>query len=103
MRHGIGRFTSAPDLHYYRLAQILARQRLHFGRHRRTEQQRLSISRNLVNDTIDLWREAHVEHAVSFIEYQDFQIVEVHIATLDVIDQATRCCNYHVDSATQLT
>ena len=35
----------APDLHDDRLAQILARERLDFRRHRRAEQQRLAVAR----------------------------------------------------------
>ena len=43
--HRVRRLRAPPDLHDDRLAQILSRERLDFGRHRRAEQQRLPVAR----------------------------------------------------------
>ncbi len=47
-----------------------------------------------------IWRtwgdEAHVEHAVGFVEHQYFDHVQVHFAALVEVQQAARCCNQNV-------
>ena len=43
VRHRARRRRAPPDLHHDRLAQVLARERLDLGRHRRAEQQRLAV------------------------------------------------------------
>jgi hypothetical protein len=42
------------------------------------------------DDLFDVVDEAHVEHAVGFVQHQDFQLREVDLARLHVVDQAAR-------------
>jgi hypothetical protein len=85
--HRGGRARAAPHLHHHRLAQVLARQRLDFGRHGGAEEQRLPVARHLLHDAVELRREAHVEHAVGFVEHQRLEVREVHVALLEMVEQ----------------
>jgi hypothetical protein len=67
---------ATSDLHNHRLAQVRSGERLHFRRHRRAEEESLPVGWDLAHDPIELRREPHVEHAVRFIEDQDFEVVE---------------------------
>ena len=67
------------NLYDHGLPKILARKRFNFRRHRRAEQQRLAIARNIVDYSIELWREAHVQHSVRFIEHQEFDVLEIRV------------------------
>ena len=93
---------AAADLHDHRLAQILPRQRVHLGRHRRAEEQRLTIRRDLRDDAIDLRREAHVEHAVRLVQHEHLEVVEHHVLPLEVVDQSARRRDDDVHAAAQL-
>ena len=102
MRHRVRRLRPASDLDDDRLAQILPRQRFDFGRHRRAEEQRLPVARDLRDDAVDLRREAHVEHAVRFVEHQHLEIVEDDVLPLEMVDQSTRRRDDDVDAGAQL-
>src|SRR3546814_11237360 len=52
------------------------------------EQQRLALLRHPVDDALDRRQEAHVEHAVGFVEHQYLDRVELGAAALEVVDQA---------------
>ena len=45
--------------------------------------------------------EAHVEHAVGFVEHQHFDLVEAHGALIDQVEQAAGRGDQHVDAARQ--
>ena len=102
VRHGARCLRAAAHLHDDRLAQILPRQRLDFGRHRGAEQQRLAVARDLGDDAIDLRREAHVEHAIRFVEHEHLEIVEHDVLPLEMIDQPARRRDDDVDAGAQL-
>jgi hypothetical protein len=74
---------------------------LDFGRHRCTEKQRLSVLRHRRHQAVDLRRKSHVEHAVSFVEDQDFQVVEAGVASLEMVDESARRRHNHVHARTQ--
>ena len=59
------------------------------GRHRRGEEQRLALAWASPEDAFDGRAEPDVEHAVGFIEHCDLQVVQVQIAALQKIDDAT--------------
>ena len=103
VRHrGRGRRTPT-DLHHDGLPEILARQRLDFGRHGGAEQQRLTVARHLFDNAVQLRREAHVEHAIRFVEHQRLEIREIDVALLEVIEQSSRRGHHDVDAAAQRT
>jgi hypothetical protein len=101
MRHRIYGLRTKPDLHQERFAEVLACERLDFGGHRCTEEERLPIGRHLTHDLVDLRRESHVEHSVGLVEDENLEIVEDQVLALEVVDQAARRGDDDVDSAAQ--
>ena len=58
-------------------------------RHGGREEQRLPLDRQLGDDFADVVDEAHVEHAVGFVEHEELDLVELQPVALDEIEQAT--------------
>ena len=44
---------------------------------------------------------AHVEHAVSFIEDEDFNLIQLHCILMFQVQQTSRGCHQHINAATQ--
>ena len=76
--------------------------RRNFRRHRRGEEQRLPRERHQLADAFDVGNEAHVEHAVGFVDDKQFDAGEQQPAALGVVEQAAGRCDQHVDAARQL-
>ena len=72
-----------------------------FGRHRRGEEQRLPREGNQFADAFDVGNEAHVEHAVGFVDHQQFNAGEQQAAALGMVEQPAGGCDQHVDAARQ--
>ena len=89
------------DLDQHRRLQELLRDRLDLLRHRRGEEQRLARLRRRRDDAADRRQEAHVEHAIGFVEHQHLQRVEIHVALLHQVDQAAGRGDDDVDAAAQ--
>jgi len=66
-----------------------------------TEQQTLTIARNLFHQVTDDWQEAHVSHLICFVKYCDFNFTEIASATVDQIFETTRCCNNNICTASK--
>ena len=73
-----------------------------FRRHRRGEEQRLPRERDQLADAFDVGNEAHVQHAVGFVDHQQFDAGEQQAAALGMVEQPARGCDQHVDAARQL-
>ena len=73
-----------------------------FGRHRRGEEQRLPRERDHLADAFDVGNEAHVEHAVGFVDHQQFDAGEQEPAAFGVVEQPAGGCDQDVDAARQL-
>ena len=73
-----------------------------FGRHRRGEEQRLPGERHQLADAFDVGNEAHVQHAVGFVDHQQFDAGEQQAAAFGMVEQAAGRCDQHVDAARQL-
>jgi hypothetical protein len=65
------------------------------------EEQGLAIVRDLVQKTLYFRQKAHVGHTVGFIDHNDFNFVEAHIAALDEVSEATGASNSYVAALTQ--
>jgi len=89
-------------LHLLRVAHELQRQRLDLRLEGGREQQGLALLRQAVDDALDRRQEAHVEHAVGFVQDQHFDRVKLHAAAVQVVDQTARAGHQHVHAATQL-
>ena len=61
-----------------RIVQHLARQILDLARHGGREEQGLPLGRQFRDDFADVVDEAHVEHAVGFVEDEDFDAMQLH-------------------------
>ncbi len=70
-------------------------------RHGGREEQRLAPDRQLGDDFADVVDEAHVEHAVGFIEHQEFDLVELQAVALHEIEQAAGGGDQHLDALHQ--
>ncbi len=78
-----------------------ADERLDLRRERRREEPRRALARQRTEDALDRRQEAHVEHAVGFVEHEHLDVGKVHAAALDVIDQAAGRRDQNVDAAPQ--
>jgi len=78
------------DLDARRLAQRPARERGDLRRHRRREKQSLPRLRRLLHDAFHVGQKSHVEHPVDFVEHEDVDVLERHVALLHVVEQPPR-------------
>ena len=101
MRDRLRRSAAATDLHEPRLVEEFLRQRQHFARHRRREEQRLPLLGQCGEDAPHVGPEAHVEHPIRLIEHQDFEAAHIHRVMAHVIHQATGCRDNDVYAGTQ--
>lgn len=74
---------------------------IHFRRNRRREEKRLTCLGCLAHNLVQLLREAHVEHAVRFVEDQELDVAQVDGALLHVVEQASGGCDQDVDAVAQ--
>ncbi len=106
LRYGVGRLCDADggrrlplQADRHRLFQHLRRQRRNGRGHRRAEEQRLPLCGNVTEDPPDVRQEAHVEHAIGFVEHEVLEAIELRIGRARVVEQAARGRHDHVDSA----
>ena len=90
------------DLDLHRVLLEALGQLVDFWRHGRREEQRLTARRQQAADLLDVRNEAHVEHAVGFVDDEDFNTGQQDLAALKLVDQAARRRDQHVDAAHQL-
>ena len=90
LRHRLRGIGAAADLDHFRRALEFVRQRFDLARERGREHQRLALLRQRFHDPPDRREEAHVEHAVRFIEDEKFEPGEIRVALPHQIDQPAR-------------
>ena len=90
------------DLDPHRIVQELLGDAPDFRRHGGGEEQRLAGERHELADALDVGNEAHVEHAVGFVDHQQFDAGEQQPSALEMIEQAARRRDQHVDAAREL-
>ncbi len=83
------------------ILQHLLRQLRDRRRHRRAEEERLPLGRrrNVFQHPPDVGEEAHVQHAVGFVEDQVLQTAEPGVRRAEVVQQTARRRHDHVDAA----
>ena len=84
-----------------RVAQQLRREVGDGARHGRGEHQRLPLARQLGDDFADVGDEAHVEHAVGFVEHQEFDVAEAQRVGPHEIEQPARRSDEDIDAVEQ--
>ncbi len=87
--------------HLDRIAQHLIGELGNVARHGRGEQQRLALSGQFRDDLPDVVNEAHVEHAIGFVEHEKFDVAEAHRIAAHQIEQATRRGDEDIDAVEQ--
>ena len=85
----------------HRVALVAAHERVDRAVERRREQQRLAGLRRRVEQALDHREEAHVGHAVGFVDDDDLDRVEADFAALDEVGEAARARDEDVDAAAQ--
>ena len=79
---------------------MLVGQLEHALRQRRREQHRLPLfrPRQAPQDEADIGDEAQIEHAVGLIQHQHLHVAQVEHVLLEVIDDAARGADQHIDA-----
>jgi len=70
-------------------------------RHRRRKQQGLALLGQLRDHAPDVVDEAHVEHAIGFVQHEDSYLAQVDFTLLHQVEQSARCGHENVDAAAQ--
>ena len=92
------RLAAVADLHVLRLAHDLERLPHHVVGHRRGEEQRLPDAGQRGDDAPDVGPEAHVHHAIGFVEHEELDAAEVGVLLAHVIHQPSRRGDDDVDA-----
>ncbi len=95
------RRIAARDFDHRRRIQEAVGERLDLRRKGRREQQVLPALGQEGEDALDVADEAHVQHAVGFVEHQYLDVREIDGALLLQIEQAARCRDKDIDAALQ--
>ncbi len=98
----VDRHGDLADLDADRVVQGVAHGFEDAARHGRREEQVLALVGQLADDALDVGPEAHVEHAVGFVEHEDLDLGEREVAALDHVEQAARRGDHEVDAAAYL-
>ncbi len=85
----------------HRVALVSAHERVDRAVERRREQQRLAGLRRGVEQALHDGQEAHVGHAVGFVDDHDLDRVEADLAALDQVGEAARAGDEDVDTTAE--
>ena len=102
LRNADGRGRGPGNFDLLRVVQEGFGDAADFRRHRRGEEQRLPREGNELADALDVGNEAHVEHAIGFVDHKQFDAGQQKAATLGMVEQAAGGCDQDVDAARQL-
>ncbi|OFA01229.1 hypothetical protein DUPY_21870 [Duganella phyllosphaerae] len=94
--------VAAGDFNRCRVVQQAIGQGLDLVREGGREQQVLAFRRQHGQHFLDVADEAHVEHAVGFVQDQHFDLAQIDGALLHVVEQAARGGDQDVDAVFQL-
>ena len=102
LRRGRDRGGGTRHFHLDRIVQEGIDDAPDLRRHGRGEEQGLARERHQLADALDVRDEPHVEHAVGFVDDQELHPGEQQPAALEMVEQAPRRGDQHVDAAGQL-
>ena len=102
LRHRLGRRVAARHLDGGRVLQELRGELADLVGEGGREEQRLPRARDRVDDALDVRDEAHVEHAVGFVEHEDLHLAQVHGLLAHEVEQAPRRGDEDVDALAHL-
>ena len=90
------------NLDAHRIVQELLGDAPDLRRHGGGEEQRLAGERHELADALDVGNEAHVEHAVGLVDDEQLDAGKQKPAALEMVEQAARGRDQHIDAARQL-
>ena len=88
---------AASDFDILRLVQQTVGQGPDFIRERGREQQVLPVLGQQCQDFPDIADESHIQHAVRFVQHQDFDAGQIYRFLADMIEQSAGCGDQNVD------
>jgi hypothetical protein len=83
------------------IAEKLLSQALDFRRHGGREHQGLADHRQLLADFFNIGDEAHIQHAVGFVNHQHLDVGQDDASALEQVQQTARRGNQHINAAIQ--
>jgi hypothetical protein len=102
LRHGLGGRRRLCDFDADRVRQERVGETLNLRRHGGREEQGLARERDQLCDALDVGNEAHVEHAVGFVDHEDLDAGHQQLAALAMVEQTARRCDQDVDTPVEL-
>ena len=102
VRDGVGYLVAPGDFDQLGRFEQAVGQRLDVVAEGGAEQQALLVLRHDGQHLLDVVDEAHVEHAVGFVEHQDLDLGQVEVAQARVVEQAARRGHEDVHAVAQL-
>ena len=101
LRDGLGGGVAPRDFDQLRRVEQLVGELLDLVREGRREEQVLPLRgrRQQRHDALDVGNEAHVEHAIGFVEHEDLDLAQIHRFLLDVIEQPAGRRDQDLDAA----
>ncbi len=92
----------AGNLDPLRIAQELVDETRDLGRHGGREEQSLAPRRQQLADLLDVGDEAHVQHAVGFVDDENFDAHQHQASALKVIQHSAGSGDQNIDAAVEL-
>ena len=86
-----------------RVLLVVAGEHLDRAVERRREQHRLAARRRLVEQAPHFGQEAHVGHAIGFVDHHDLDLLEVERVLAEQVGEAAGAGDEDVDAAVELT
>ena len=99
---GLGGGGGFGHLDADRIVEELLGQPRDLGRHGRREEQDLLLGRCQLEDPLDVGNEAHVEHAIRFVDHEDLHSGKEQLAPFEVVQQPTGGRDQDVNAAIEL-
>ena len=98
----LGRGVTTRHFHFQRVVQQFLGQALDLVGEGRREQQVLSTRRQFGQYATDVMDKAHIQHAVRFVQHEDFNFIKTDGVLMFKIQQTARGGDEDVDAAAQL-
>ncbi len=97
----VGRRVARGNLDRHRIAQEAVRELPNLFGIRRGEHQILPLRRQQFQDLADRANEAHVQHAIGFVQHEDANAAQIQDALLGKIQQPAGCGDQQIAAAAQ--
>jgi hypothetical protein len=91
--NGFNRLGTRCQNHANRVAQKLVCERFYARVESSGKEERLTEVRKLCDDPLDCGQEAHVQHAVRFVQYEDAYSIQLRLTLPDEIAEPPRRCD----------